>query len=71
MIHKSWIVMSVIFLVKPILSLSASEDCKMERKWEGTPFPFHFQNFTLRNGNGIGIGNAIGIQVLVHWFHEM
>ena len=33
------------------------------------PFPFGSQNFTLRNG--IGIGNGIGIQDLVHWFHEM
>ena len=32
-------------------------------------FQFGSQYFTLRNE--IGIGNGIGIQDLVHWFHEM
>ena len=42
-------------------------------KWKANgkvpPFPFGFQNFTLRNK--IGIENGIGTRDLVHWFHEM
>ena len=33
--------MNIIYPVKQILSLLASEDFEMESKWEGTP-PFHF-----------------------------
>ena len=58
--------MNIIYPVKQILEVRI---LKWRANGKVPPFPFGSQNFTLRNE--IGIGNGIGIQDLVHWFHEM
>ena len=56
--------MNIIYPVKQILEVRI---LKWRANGKVPPFPFGSQNFTLRNE--IGIGDGIGIQDFVHWFH--